>query len=107
MQRDYNPLAVIRSPLFETGLNDDATVIDAASDFGMGRVTVGQSLLDPANGRQSWIDQVAARQDVYRALLSAIPHLTPGARLDRVTFDASQFTPLPLREHGPGHFAAV
>ncbi|MBP8273864.1 MAG: ABC transporter ATP-binding protein [Acidobacteria bacterium] len=42
-----------------------------------------------------------------RALLSAIPHLEPGARLERIPFDAAAFTPLPLREQQPGHFAAI
>ncbi len=42
-----------------------------------------------------------------RALLSAIPHLEPGARLERIPFDAAAFTPLPLRELQPGHLAAV
>ena len=42
-----------------------------------------------------------------RALLSAIPRLMPGARLDRVPFDAAAFVPLPLSEASPGHFAAI
>jgi oligopeptide transport system ATP-binding protein len=42
-----------------------------------------------------------------RALLSAIPHLEPGARLTRIPFDAASFTALPLREISSGHFAAV
>jgi oligopeptide transport system ATP-binding protein len=42
-----------------------------------------------------------------RALLSAIPRLTPGARLERIPFDAAQFTPLPLTEQTPGHCAAI
>ncbi len=42
-----------------------------------------------------------------RALLSAIPRLSPGARLERIPFDAAGFTPQPLKEHAPGHFAAV
>jgi ABC-type oligopeptide transport system ATPase subunit len=42
-----------------------------------------------------------------KALLSAIPHLEPGQRLERIPFDAENFTPLALREVESGHFAAV
>jgi len=42
-----------------------------------------------------------------KALLSAIPHLRPGERLQRIPFPASNFRPLPLREVAPGHLAAV
>jgi ABC-type oligopeptide transport system ATPase subunit len=42
-----------------------------------------------------------------RALLSAIPRLQPGQKLERIPFDASSFEPLPLREVAPGHWAAV
>jgi ABC-type oligopeptide transport system ATPase subunit len=42
-----------------------------------------------------------------KALLSAIPQLQPGQRLERIPFDATSFTPLPLREVETGHFAAV
>jgi ABC-type oligopeptide transport system ATPase subunit len=42
-----------------------------------------------------------------KALLSAIPQLQPGQRLERIPFDATSFTPLPLREVAAGHFAAV
>jgi ABC-type oligopeptide transport system ATPase subunit len=42
-----------------------------------------------------------------KALLSAIPHLQPGAKLDRVPFPAANFRPLPLRQVGDDHFAAV
>jgi len=42
-----------------------------------------------------------------QALLSAIPHLQPGQKLERIPFDASAFQPLPLREVTPAHFAAV
>jgi len=42
-----------------------------------------------------------------KALLSAIPHMQPGQRLERIPFDAESFTPLPLREVAAGHFAAV
>ena len=42
-----------------------------------------------------------------RALLSAIPRLTPGARLERIVFDQTSFTALPLRPIGDGHSAAI
>jgi oligopeptide/dipeptide ABC transporter ATP-binding protein len=42
-----------------------------------------------------------------RALLSAIPRLQPGARLERIPYDAARFERLALREVAPGHWAAV
>jgi ABC-type oligopeptide transport system ATPase subunit len=42
-----------------------------------------------------------------RALLSAIPRLQPGQRLERIPYDGSSFARLPLREIAPGHWAAV
>jgi ABC-type oligopeptide transport system ATPase subunit len=42
-----------------------------------------------------------------KALLSAIPHLEPGQRLERIPFDGATFKPLPLREVESGHLAAV
>jgi ABC-type oligopeptide transport system ATPase subunit len=42
-----------------------------------------------------------------KALLSAIPQLLPGQRLERIPFDGAELEPLPLREVGPLHFAAV
>ncbi len=42
-----------------------------------------------------------------RALLSAIPRLLPGARLDRIAFDAATFTRQPLTQINNGHFAAI
>jgi ABC-type oligopeptide transport system ATPase subunit len=42
-----------------------------------------------------------------RALLSAIPKLQPGQKLERIPFDAAAFAPAPLREVHDGHFAAV
>jgi len=42
-----------------------------------------------------------------QALLSAIPHLQPGQKLERIPFDTSGFRALPLREVAPAHFAAV
>jgi ABC-type oligopeptide transport system ATPase subunit len=41
------------------------------------------------------------------ALLSAMPRLEPGQRLERIPFDAASLQALPLREVAPGHFAAV
>jgi ABC-type oligopeptide transport system ATPase subunit len=42
-----------------------------------------------------------------RALLSAIPRLKPGEKLERIAFDAASFQRVPLREVATGHFAAV
>jgi ABC-type oligopeptide transport system ATPase subunit len=42
-----------------------------------------------------------------QALLSAIPRLKPGEKIERIPFDAAGFTPAPLREVGTGHFAAI
>jgi len=42
-----------------------------------------------------------------KALLSAIPHLKPGQKLERIPFDAAQFQRVDLREVEAGHFAAV
>jgi peptide/nickel transport system ATP-binding protein/oligopeptide transport system ATP-binding protein len=42
-----------------------------------------------------------------RALLSAVPALTPSAARTRVAYDARAFEPLPLREIAAGHWAAV
>jgi ABC-type oligopeptide transport system ATPase subunit len=42
-----------------------------------------------------------------RALLSAIPSLTPASRPARVTYDAAAHRRLPLTELAPGHFAAL
>ncbi len=42
-----------------------------------------------------------------KALVSAIPRLKPGDRLERIPFDAAGFSPLPLREVASGHWAAV
>jgi len=42
-----------------------------------------------------------------RALLSAIPQLPPGGRLERIAFDARSFTRLPLRTISEGHQAAI
>jgi ABC-type oligopeptide transport system ATPase subunit len=42
-----------------------------------------------------------------RALLSAIPTLRPGQKLERIPYDAASFVRAPLREVGAGHFAAV
>jgi ABC-type oligopeptide transport system ATPase subunit len=42
-----------------------------------------------------------------RALISAMPRLRPGARVDRVEFSDAEYEPRPLREVGPDHFAAL
>jgi ABC-type oligopeptide transport system ATPase subunit len=42
-----------------------------------------------------------------KALLSAIPHLKPGDRLERIPFDGASFKPTELREVSAGHFAAI
>jgi oligopeptide/dipeptide ABC transporter ATP-binding protein len=42
-----------------------------------------------------------------RALLSALPSLAPGERLERVPFDAARIERRPLREIAPGHLAAI
>lgn len=42
-----------------------------------------------------------------KALLSALPTLKPGQKLERIPFDRSRFKRLPLREVGAGHWAAV
>lgn len=42
-----------------------------------------------------------------KALLSAIPTLRPGDKLERIPYDAASFRPLPLTEISPGHAAAV
>ena len=42
-----------------------------------------------------------------RALLSAIPRLQPGQKLERIPFDADSFQRLPLRELEAGHYAAI
>ena len=48
-----------------------------------------------------------APQHAYtKALLSAIPRLKPGERLERIPFDGAQFVPAPLREIESGHFVA-
>jgi ABC-type oligopeptide transport system ATPase subunit len=48
----------------------------------------------------------APRHEYTRALLSAMPLLAPGARLERIPYDGSRFERLDLREVAPGHFAA-
>ena len=50
----------------------------------------------------------SAPQHPYtKALLSAIPKLAPGAKLERIPFDAGSFKRLELREVEKDHFAAV
>jgi hypothetical protein len=40
-------------------------------------------------------------------LLSAIPHLKPGQKLERIAFDAASFKRVELREIAEGHYAAI
>jgi len=49
----------------------------------------------------------APAHDYTRALLSAIPHIEPGRKLERIPYDAASFQRLPLREVAPEHWAAV
>jgi ABC-type oligopeptide transport system ATPase subunit len=49
----------------------------------------------------------APAHDYTKALLSAIPALVPGQRLERIPFDASRYQPHPLREIATRHFAAI
>jgi ABC-type oligopeptide transport system ATPase subunit len=49
----------------------------------------------------------AAVHSYTQALLSAMPRLRPGEKLDRIPYDAGRFEALPLREVTEGHFAAV
>jgi len=50
---------------------------------------------------------VAPAHAYTKALLSAIPHLVPGQRLERIPFEGASLQALPLREVEPNHFAAV
>jgi oligopeptide transport system ATP-binding protein len=49
----------------------------------------------------------AAAHPYTQALLSAIPRLQPGQKLERIPYDSSRYTPTPLREVAAGHFAAI
>ena len=49
----------------------------------------------------------AAAHPYTQALLSAMPRLQPGQRLERIPFDAESFRPLPLREVAERHLAAI
>jgi ABC-type oligopeptide transport system ATPase subunit len=42
-----------------------------------------------------------------KALLSAIPRLRPGEKLERIPFDATSFNRTDLRQVGEGHYAAL
>lgn len=42
-----------------------------------------------------------------KALLSAIPRLAPGQKLERIPFNGDQLQRVMLREVAPGHFAAI
>jgi len=61
-------------------------------------------LVEVANAERLFAAPVHA---YTKALLSAIPRLAPGQRLERIPFDASAFEPLALREVATDHFAAV
>jgi ABC-type oligopeptide transport system ATPase subunit len=45
--------------------------------------------------------------DYTKALLSAVPRLSPGEPSRRVRYDPASFQPMALREIAPAHFAAV
>ena len=45
--------------------------------------------------------------DYTKALLSAMPRLQPGQKLERIPFDSANFKRLPLREVAAGHWAAT
>ena len=45
--------------------------------------------------------------DYTRALMSAMPSLVPGQKLERIPYDAQRFEKLALREIAPAHLAAV
>jgi oligopeptide transport system ATP-binding protein len=49
----------------------------------------------------------AAAHPYTTALLSAIPRLQPGGKLERIPFDVESFRPLPLREIAERHLAAI
>jgi ABC-type oligopeptide transport system ATPase subunit len=49
----------------------------------------------------------AAVHPYTQALLSAMPRLQPGQKLERIPFDQERFKALPLREIAPRHSAAV
>jgi peptide/nickel transport system ATP-binding protein len=59
--------------------------------------------------------EVAAAEQLFasplhaytKALLSAIPHLKPGQKLERIPFDAASFKRVELREIAEGHYAAI
>ena len=42
-----------------------------------------------------------------QALLSAIPRLKPGEKIQRIPYDGASFRAMPLKEIAPGHFAAI
>jgi oligopeptide transport system ATP-binding protein len=50
---------------------------------------------------------VAPAHSYTKALLSAIPRLEPGQKLERIPYDGAAFEPRPLREVEAGHFAAI
>ena len=64
---------------------------------------------------RGWLVEVAPADVLFnapahpytQALISAIPRLKPGQKLERIPYDAAGFVPAPLREVGTGHFVAV
>ena len=50
---------------------------------------------------------VAPAHPYTKALLSAIPRLAPGQKLERIPYDGTAFEPRPLREIEAGHYAAI
>src|SRR5262245_32075351 len=61
-------------------------------------------LVEVAPAERLFTDPVHA---YTKALLSAIPHLKPGQKLERIPFDVGSFKRTDLREIGDGHYAAV
>ena len=49
----------------------------------------------------------AVAGELTATLLSAMPRLQPGQKLERIPYDGASFKPLPLREVADGHFAAI
>jgi len=50
---------------------------------------------------------VAPLHPYTKALLSAIPRLQPGQKLERIPYDGTAFEPRPLRQIEAGHYAAI
>jgi oligopeptide transport system ATP-binding protein len=50
---------------------------------------------------------IAPAHPYTKALLSAIPRLEPGQKLERIPYDGTAFEPRPLTEVAAGHYAAI